>query len=242
MNQTNASELGEMGEGAQNGDAAGTHRDNTRGEQIIAKWERHSAIPLALLALAYLALWAVQVLANLSALEFELVEIAILVIWGFFIVDFGVRLFYSHNRARFLRNNVIELLALVVPLFRAFRMLRVITAVGILARVVQSLQARVNIYIAIVLPMLVFAGSLGVFEAERGAQNATINSFGDAVWWAIVTVFTVGYGDLAPVTFEGRAIAVIMMLTGVALISVVTANLATYFFRNAEQTPWGKKQ
>jgi len=213
-------------------------RDHARGERIIAKWERHSAIPLALMALGYLALWAVQVLGRLSALQYELVEAAILVIWAFFIVDFAVRLFFSHDRAKFLRNNVIELLALIVPVFRAFRMLRVITAVGILARVVQSLQARVNIYVAIVLPMLVFAGSLGVYEAEHGAPHATINTFGDAVWWAIVTVFTVGYGDLAPVTFDGRAIAVIMMLTGVALISVVTANLATYFFRNAGATPW----
>jgi voltage-gated potassium channel len=210
----------------------------TRGERVIVRWEKHSAIPLALLALAYLGLWAVQVLADLTPLEFGLVEIGILVIWGFFIVDFGVRLFFHHDRKRFLRNNAIELLALVVPIFRAFRMLRVITAVGILTRVVQSLQARVNLYIAIVLPMIVFAGSLGVFEAERYAPHATITSFGNAVWWTIVTVFTVGYGDLAPVTVEGRAIAVVMMLSGVALISVVTVNLATYFLRNADLSAW----
>lgn len=215
--------------------------EHARAERIVARWERHSAIPLALMALAYLALWALQVLGDLSGLEFDLVETAIFVIWGFFIIDFVVRLVFSHDRVRFLRNNVIELLALIVPVFRAFRMLRVITAVGILARVVQSLQARVNIYVTIVLPMLVFAGSLGVYEAEHNVPNATINTFGDAVWWAIVTVFTVGYGDLAPVTFEGRAIAVIMMLTGVALISVVTANLATYFFRNAAQNPLNKQ-
>ena len=210
----------------------------TRGERVITKWEKNSAVPLALLALAYLALWAVQVLADLTPLEFELVEVGILFIWGCFIIDFSVRLFLHQDRKKFLKNNAIELLALVVPVFRAFRMLRVITAVGILTRVVQSLQARVNLYIAIVLPMIVFAGSLGVFEAERNAPHATITSFGNAVWWTIVTVFTVGYGDLAPVTIEGRAIAVIMMLSGVALISVVTVNLATYFLRNADLSAW----
>jgi voltage-gated potassium channel len=210
----------------------------TRGERVITKWEKNSAVPLALLALAYLALWAIQVLADLTPFEFELVEVGILVIWGCFIIDFSVRLFLHQDRKKFLKNNAIELLALVVPVFRAFRMLRVITAVGILTRVVQSLQARVNLYIAIVLPMIVFAGSLGVFEAERNAPNATITSFGNAVWWTIVTVFTVGYGDLAPVTIEGRAIAVIMMLSGVALISVVTVNLATYFLRNADLSAW----
>ena len=206
----------------------------SRGERIIIKWERRSAIPLALLALAYLGLWALQVLGDLTPLEYELVEVGILLIWGLFIIDFGVRLFFHHDRKKFLKNNALEILAMVVPIFRAFRMLRVITAVGILTRVVQSLQARVNLYIAIVLPMIVFAGSLGVFEAERFAPEATITTFGDAVWWAIVTVFTVGYGDLAPVTIEGRAIAVVMMLSGVALISVVTVNLAAYFLRNAD--------
>ncbi|MEO0023802.1 MAG: hypothetical protein RL196_243 [Actinomycetota bacterium] len=206
----------------------------SRGERVIIKWEHHSAVPLALLALAYLGLWALQVLGELSPLEYDLVEGGILLIWGLFIIDFGVRLFFHHDRKKFLANNALEILALVVPIFRAFRMLRVITAVGILTRVVQSLQARVNLYIAIVLPMIVFAGSLGVFEAERFAPEATITTFGDAVWWTIVTVFTVGYGDLAPVTIEGRAIAVVMMLSGVALISVVTVNLAAYFLRNAD--------
>ena len=226
MNEKNASTTGE------------TDELMRRGEQIIKRWERHSAVPLAALALAYLGLWALQVLAQLTVLEYELVEAAILVIWALFIIDFGVRLFFSHDRKKFLKNNAIEILALVVPVFRAFRMLRVITAVGILTRVVQSLQARVNLYIAIVLPMIVFAGSLGVFEAERNAPGANITSFGNAVWWSIVTVFTVGYGDLSPVTFEGRAIAVVMMLSGVALISVVTVNLATYFLRNADLSAW----
>ena len=81
--------------------------------------------------------------------------------------------------------------------------------------------------------MLVFAGSLGVFEAERSAPGSNITTFEDAIWWAAVTVFTVGYGDLYPITLEGRFIAVILMMGGVALLSVLTANLASYFLRQA---------
>ena len=208
-------------------------------EAIIARWEKHSAVPLALLALAFLALWAVQVLGDLTFLEWELVEGGILVIWGFFLVDFAVRFYFHHDKKTFLKNNIIEILALLLPAFRAFRMLRVITALGILTRVVQSLQARVNLYVAIVLPLLVFAGSLGVLEAERDAENASILTFADAVWWSVVTVFTVGYGDLSPVTFEGRAIAVLMMLSGVALVSIVTINLAGYILRNSDFKGFG---
>lgn len=210
-------------------------------EAAIERWEKHSAIPLAFLALAFLALWAVQVLAPLSPIEWDLVEGLVVLIWAAFIIDYVVRFTFHQDKVKFLRSSVIEIIALLVPAFRFLRVLRVVTAVGILTRVVQSLQARVNLYIAIVFPMLVFAGSLGVYEAEVGAAGSNIHSFEDAIWWAAVTVFTVGYGDLYPVTIEGRFIAIILMMGGVALLSVLTANLASYFLRQARNsTPNGK--
>ena len=57
--------------------------------------------------------------------------------------------------------------------------------------------------------------------------NSAIDSYGDAAWWAITTVTTVGYGDIAPVTTEGRVIAAVLMVTGIAAFGVVTANIAT---------------
>jgi voltage-gated potassium channel len=206
----------------------------TKRELQIQKWEKLSAIPLGILALSFLGLWAFQVLGNLSTATWNLVEAFTIAIWAIFVIDFVVRLTFHEDKRHFLRNNVIEILALAVPAFRAFRMLRVITAVGILTRVAQSFQARVNLYVAIVLPMLVFSGSLGVLEAEAGAPNATIKTFADATWWSIETVFTIGYGDFTPVTFEGRAIAVILMLTGIAMISIVTINMAAYILRHAD--------
>lgn len=208
-----------------------TQQDIDAREQAIERWEARSAVPLAILAALFLALWAVQVLAPMSELGWDLVEAAIVLIWAVFIVDFLVRLYFHTNRIVFLKSNVIEVIALLVPAFRFLRVLRVVTAVGILTRVVQSLQARVNLYIAIVLPMMVFAGSLGVFEAERNVAGASIKTFGDAIWWSCETIFTIGYGDLVPVTTEGKFIAVLLMMGGVAMISVVTANLAGYFLK-----------
>ena len=180
-------------------------------------------------------LLVIQVLAPLSPLEWDLVEAAILVIWAAFIIDFGFRLYFHIDRVKFLKSNIIELVAILVPAFRFLRMLRVLMAVGLLTRVVQSLQGRVNIYIAIVLPLLTFAGALGVYEAEHGVPGSNINTFADATWWACVTVLSVGYGDFYPVSFEGRAIAVLLMLGGIAMLSVVTANLASYFLSQQRQ-------
>lgn len=66
--------------------------------------------------------------------------------------------------------------------------------------------------------------ALGLFWAEQG-QNDNISNLGDAVWWAIVTMTTVGYGDVYPVTGEGRIAAGILMILGIAFFSFLTATL-----------------
>ncbi|MFM7030155.1 MAG: potassium channel family protein [Micrococcales bacterium] len=198
-------------------------------EAAIERWERVSAIPLAVLAVGFVGLWAMQVLGNLSSAQWDFVEGLILAIWIVFVVDFAFRLTFHLDRKAFLKANVIELIAIVLPAFRFLRVLRILTAIGLLARVGQSLTSRINLFISFLVPMLVLAGSLGVLEAERGAPNATITNFSDSLWWACVTIFTVGDTRYYPVTLEGRAIAVVLMMSGVAMLSVVTANFASYF-------------
>jgi voltage-gated potassium channel len=81
----------------------------------------------------------------------------------------------------------------------------------------------------------ILLGAAGVFVFEEG-QNRAIGSFGDAVWWAIVTATTVGYGDVSPVTLEGRVIAVVLMLTGIGVIGVFTATVASFFFADQQES------
>jgi voltage-gated potassium channel len=64
---------------------------------------------------------------------------------------------------------------------------------------------------------------------EANAKGSNIHNFGDALWWAIVTVTTVGYGDKYPVTAGGRGVATVLMFVGIGLIGVLTATVASYF-------------
>ena len=89
-------------------------------------------------------------------------------------------------------------------------------------------------YLAIITGTLVLITSLVVYDLERTARNASIHTWPDGLWWAITTVTTVGYGDKVPVTAGGRAVAVVLMFTGIALVSVITASLATYFVRQSQ--------
>jgi voltage-gated potassium channel len=71
---------------------------------------------------------------------------------------------------------------------------------------------------------------------EHRAAGSNIHSYADALWWAVSTLTTVGYGDRFPVTAAGRGVAVLLMLTGIGLLGVVTATLASYFTgQRAEQ-------
>jgi voltage-gated potassium channel len=205
-----------------------------RSEIAMAKWEKVSAIPLAALALGYLGLYAFEVLGSWSpAVFFDFILVSD-IIWGIFIVDFLARFFMSHHKGQFMKKNLIEFISLLLPMFRAFRMFRVVIALGFIARVAQSLQARIGIYLGLILPLLIFTCSLGVYDAEHRVSEANILTFGDAVWWAFVTVTTIGYGDYFPITFEGRAIAVLLMLSGLALVSVITVTFATWFLGRLE--------
>lgn len=77
--------------------------------------------------------------------------------------------------------------------------------------------------------MVRFVAALDMLDAGGGNPEANIRDFGDAASWAAVTIPTVGYGDRYPTTTEGRFIATGLMFTGVALLAVVTAAIASWF-------------
>ena len=215
--------------------------NETKAEHAVHVWERWSTIPLAVLAVVYLGLYSLEVLGHWSSpLLWDFVAISD-VIWVIFIVDFIGRFFLTQDKVRFLKTNAIELVSLLLPFFRAFRMFRVVIALGFLSRVGRTLSARINIYVGLILPLLIYVCALGVYDAEHKAPGANITNFGDAIWWAFVTIGTIGYGDYYPVTVEGRVIAVLLMIAGLAFVSVITVSVATIFLNRLEYDLTKKK-
>lgn len=109
-------------------------------------------------------------------------------------------------------------------MLRPLRLLRLLTVLYVLNRTSgMAVRRRITVYAAGAVGMLMYVGALAVYSVELGASESTITDFGTALWWAFVTVTTVGYGDFSPVTFQGKIIAVVLMFTGIALIGIVTA-------------------
>jgi voltage-gated potassium channel len=83
--------------------------------------------------------------------------------------------------------------------------------------------------------LLIYAASLAILETERSHPGSKINTLGDAVWWSLETVTTVGYGDVPPVTGKGRLIAVELMIGGISLVGLVTASLTSWIVERVAQ-------
>ena len=79
--------------------------------------------------------------------------------------------------------------------------------------------------IVVLLILIWLSASIGILYLENGDLSEIKNSF----WWAIVTITTVGYGDYSPETFSGRALAILLMLSGIGLVSTVTGSISSIF-------------
>lgn len=114
-------------------------------------------------------------------------------------------------------------------MLRPLRILRLLMLMRMLnRRLAETLRGRVVVYGAITAALLIFCASLAVLQAERHHHGANIESFADALWWSVVTICTVGYGDRFPVTLDGRCIGIALMISGVGLFGAVTASFAAW--------------
>lgn len=125
---------------------------------------------------------------------------------------------------------------MVLPLLQPLRLLRLFVLLRFIERrAASSLQGRVASYVGVSTALLLYTGGLAEFAAERDVAGANITDFGTALWWALTTITTVGYCDHYPVSFEGRLVAAVLMIAGVALIGVVTATVAAWLVQRVSR-------
>lgn len=201
------------------------------------RWERWTQWPLLALAVAFALAYTVPVVhpgagdgvhRACAAVEW--------VVWGAFACDYLVRLALSGRRLLFVRTHWLDLLAVVLPMIQPLRLLRVVSTLALVGRRARMApQIQLTVYVGGAVVGLLMFGSLAVLEVERDAPHGNIKTLGDAVWWSFTTMTTVGYGDHAPTTGLGRLIAVGLMLSGIALLGVVTANIAAWFISRFER-------
>lgn len=195
-----------------------------------ARWERATEWPLTVAAVLFLAAYAVPILDPTEpGWLLDACRSISWITWCFFGIDIVVRVALADRRMDYLLRHWYQVIIMILPLLRPLRMLRVIPLLGILNRHARiHLRGRVLLYVVGGALLLVFVAALAVLDAERSSPDANIVDFDDAIWWAVTTMTTVGYGDRHPVTGIGRLVAFGLMVGGIALLGTVTATLSSW--------------
>ncbi|RXZ46197.1 hypothetical protein ESO86_11175 [Agromyces binzhouensis] len=193
------------------------------------RWVALTAPWLAILGFLFVAAYTLWVLAPGVVDEWRaLFNVVFVVTWLAFLADFVLRLVLTPKgeRWRYMWHHPIEFLSVIVPVFRALRAVTLLRHVPALQRrTADTVRANFVITAVVYAAMYVFFLALATLQAEREAPGATITNFGDALWWAVVTLTTVGYGDTYPVTALGRTWAVFLMIGGIAIVGVASATV-----------------
>lgn len=202
-----------------------------------AQWERRTQTPLLVLALGFAVAYAVPiVLPDASPAVHGACKHAEWVVWAAFAADYLMRLGLADSKRAFVRTHWLDLAAVVLPMIQPLRLLRVVSTLMLVGRRARMApQIRLTTYVAGSVVGLLMFGSLAVLSVERDAPDGNIKNLGDALWWSVTTMTTVGYGDHSPTTGLGRLLAVGLMLSGIALLGVVTANIAAWFISRFER-------
>lgn len=202
----------------------------------------HANYELFVFALVLLSLLnaAVSMFA-LAAEQKRVIAIVNLCISIFFLLDAIARAARAPSKRRFLFRLYGWLYfigSLPIPFFGLFRILQMGLLVRRLRRsdyaamgqVVVKRRAQSTLLVVLLAAILVLElGAVLILRVEQGADSANIKTAADALWWGVVTVATIGYGDRYPVSNAGRVVGVFMIVAGVALFSAITSFLAQWF-------------
>lgn len=202
----------------------------------LTDYEERSAQAMLALALAFLGLYAMQVLwLSIPPALGRAVVSAQYVIWAIFIADFAYRMFLAPRRLEYALRHPMDVATLAIPMLRPLRSLRIFAAARVLIERSNYISyGRVATAIAGTACFVVIVGALVVLDFERFAADSSITNLPQALWWAVVTITTVGYGDLSPVTGGGQLAATVMMVIGISLIGAVTASFAAWFTQRVQ--------
>jgi voltage-gated potassium channel len=192
-------------------------------------WRRYSEWPLVVAAVVFLVAYSVEVIADLPDRQSHELDVVIWITWSLFIVDYLANLVLAERRWHWFKRNLYELVILGLPVLRPLRLLRLVALLKLMQNFAgQAFRGRIVTYVIASALLLTYVGALAGLDAEQDAPGSNIRNFGDALWWSVVTITTVGYGDHYPVTLVGRLVAVGLMIGGIAVLGVITAALASW--------------
>ena len=190
---------------------------------------------MTILGIAWLVVAVVVLTTDLNGTASIFLVGALFVLWAVAFVEYSVRLLVTPDRRDYVKRRWVEPATVVVPPLQGWHLagiekVTLLVHEGFL-RLVAVLRHHSLFRVLIAAAGTVLLGAWLVLLFEEKAKGSNIHNYPDALWWGIVTVTTVGYGDRFPASGGGRAVAVVLMLLGIGLIGVLTATVASVFIK-----------
>lgn len=188
---------------------------------------------LTILAVAFLISFSYPAFVDsVSTSTQRVLDLVQWISWVAFAIDLIYGVYNSENWKSYLRKHPLDVLAVTLPFLRPLRVLRVISFGALaLEKVALARSMAVTTRVLVTTIFLTYIAAVQMTIFERDADGSNIKNFGDGIWWAFVSVTTVGYGDKYPVTTSGKFLAVALLLLGISLLATITASVATSFIQ-----------
>lgn len=188
---------------------------------------------------------SLQYINQLSSNYFGIILVFDGIVSIILIVDFYKRIKDSNQGYRYFIYHIYELPSLI-PLFlfvlmdtdttvnaglKSLRIIQLFRFLHMLSRILRIFENINNrlLYVILLTIVTVISGAMIIYLIEAPVPGSKITTLGDAFWWAIVTITTVGYGDVYPITAEGRILASFIMIIGIAILSLLISTLGASF-------------
>ena len=197
-------------------------------------------IPMILLAIWIVIVWYTDIKHLLPRRYLTVTD---LIIWIFFILETGLLTYTVNNKFRYLRGNWLNLLiiAMGIPILwgapsyvtalRTLRLFLIATLFLHISDTIRQVLSKNNLGITLLVGFFfILASGMLIAGLDPG-----IDTVWEGIWWAWVTVTTVGYGDIVPSSHVGRMFAALLILIGIGLFSLLTANFSAFFISKDEQ-------
>lgn len=196
-----------------------------------------SDVALTALAVLSVAMVAFEIAAESRVFNSMYLVVIDTLISFVFLSDWVRRLREAPNKSRFVRKYWWELLAALPVYLEPTGILRFVRlAVRLRILFNKSLTFMKHAY-----PLEIFSyfslimfGAADLFHAFEYGVNENVQSFFDSIWWAMVTITTVGYGDIAPVTTGGRVVSMLLMMLGIGFLGLTTGVVAKAIITHKE--------
>ncbi|GHW67714.1 potassium channel protein, putative [Vibrio cholerae] len=198
-------------------------------KKLLEKVENTTETPMLILSVVYVIAALLPDIAVLSPDDLEFLDGLLWIVWGIFATELLVKIFVSPKPLQYMMQNWPDVLIVAMPFLRPLRFLRILLVLPKAWKQTKSvLRQKTFSFIGLTSLSTVLLSAAFVYLVEKGTPSP-INSYADALWWAMSTITTVGYGDMYPVTGFGRGVAVFLMLTGITLFGLLTASVASFF-------------